>query len=396
MKLVDNEQCTGCGACVKKCPKEAILFNDDSEGFPTPVIDNSKCINCGLCNRVCPAIHMPETHGIQESYAAQIIDETILMDSTSGGVFTALSRVVFRQSGVVYGCIWDKNYNAVICRAETEEGIQPMRGSKYVWSYAAAVFPEIEEMLNEGRTVMFSGLPCQVAGLKNYLMRDYETLFTIDFLCSGSPSPMAFQKYLDTICHTSDKDKLNLKFRDKNPYGVGVHITYTGKRKASRLSEHISNSYYYSFFSHLIDRRSCYKCPYGTDLRISDITIGDYWGVSNYHQGMDVRAGISALMVNSDKGKVYLNSIKDTVQLSKTKKENIAKANNLGLDGQKRNREIPAIRDDFFKILQTNGWKKADRKYLCNAKRYKLWIKSKLSPQILGKVKKIKRMVRRY
>jgi len=389
MKLVDSTHCTGCGACIQSCPKKAISYKDDAEGFPTPQIDNDLCVNCGMCEKVCPALHMPETHPIQAAYAAQILDRDALKDSTSGGLFTAFSREIFRRGGVVYGCVWDKNYNAVVRKAENEEEMKPMRSSKYVWSYAADTFPEIKALLEAGRTVLFAGLPCQAAGLKKYLRKNYEQLFILDFLCSGTPSPLAFNKYLDTICRPSARENLHLKFRDKNPYGVGVHITYNGqKKKTAPAGEHITNPYYYSFYSHLIDRRSCYECPYGTDQRISDLTICDYWGIANYHSDMDIKSGVSGLMVGTDKGSALLEAVKDQVQLVPTKKENIGKANNLLLNGQKRSRQVPEIRDVFFETLRTQGWTKAERRYLYTPKRMKMWIKTTKPVRFLAKIKR--------
>ncbi len=362
--LAEKERCTGCGACKETCPKGAISFLPDQEGFPSPVIDDEKCIRCGMCEKACPALHMPETHAIQAAYAAQINDEAALKDSTSGGLFTAFAREAFRRDGVVYGCVWDDEYHAVIRKAENEEEIKPMRGSKYVWSWAGDAFPEIKAYLESGRTVLFTGLPCQAAGLKSYLKKNYDNLLLVDCLCSGAPSPMALDLYLDTICKKEDRKNLNLKFRDKDPYGVGVHITYTGKKKRIKKGEHIRNPYYWSFYTRLVDRESCYQCPYGSGDRVSDITIGDFWGISEYHQEFKVRDGVSALLVNSDKGKQFLAGLTPGLNLSETDPMNIAKENNLFIGNRKRNIHKPLNRADFFSVLKEKGWKAAERRFL--------------------------------
>lgn len=390
MELAAHDICTGCGACAKACPRQAIQYKNDDEGFPTPYIQKDKCIECGICNKVCPALNITKTYTIQAAYAAQALDKDILKDSTSGGLFTVFSREIFRRSGVVYGCVWDDQYNAIVKCATNEEEVKPMRGSKYVWSWAGDTFPEIKKHLDDGRIVLFTGLPCQVAGLKNYLVKEYDNLYLLDSLCSGVPSPLAFRKYLETICSPEKLATLNLKFRDKVPYGVGVHITYRGKKnKTLPVGEHITNPYYYSFFSHLIDRRNCYHCPYGSEQRLSDLTICDFWGVSNYHKDMDVKSGVSALMVNTDKGKLLLEVVKHELDLIPTEIENIRQANNLIHDGEKRNRKIPDIRDGFFSELKNNGWQTAERKYLYNQARFKQWLKLKIPSDVLSVVKKL-------
>lgn len=362
--LATKEQCTGCGACKAICPKNAISFTPDEEGFPSPVVNNEECVHCGMCEKICPALHMPETHTIQTAYAAQIKDKEALKSSTSGGVFTAFAREVFRRGGVVYGCVWDEQYNAVIRKAENEEEMKPMRGSKYVWSWAGDSFREIKQYLDCGRFVMFTGLPCQVAGLKSYLKKTYDNLLLVDFLCSGAPSPMALDYYLDTICDRKDRKHLNLKFRDKEPYGVGVHITYSGKKKNIKKGEHIRNSYYWSFYTRLIDRESCYHCPYGYGNRVSDITMGDYWGISEYHHEFNIREGVSALLVNSEKGRQFIFGLESKIKISETDPINISKGNNLFIGEKKRNINKPLNREQFFSILNDKGWKAAERKFL--------------------------------
>lgn len=385
--LAAKDRCTGCGACGEICPKGAISFQPDAEGFPFPVILKEKCIRCGACERACPALNTPETQSVREAYAAQINDRDVLMESTSGGVFSALSSAVFRLGGTVYGCVWDPEYNAVISRAENGEQIAPMHGSKYVWSRAGDSYPKVKSDLEEGRTVLFSGLPCQVAGLRGYLGKEYEQLYTLDCLCSGAPSPLALKAYLRTVVPSGNYDDLNLKFRDKIPYGVGVHITHKGKR-AKRRAEHITNPYYYSFYSRMIDRESCYSCPYGTDSRISDLTMGDYWGVSRFHPEMNVRDGISALLINTEKGRELFDAIQADVTVVPTLAENIAKENNLSIGKVKPFRR-PKNRDRFLAAIAADGWKKAERKYLFNRNRFKSWLKAVMPGRIVRMGKRL-------
>lgn len=388
MKLAEPSVCTGCGACEKACPQCAIYFQDDNEGFSTPHIQNDKCIECGICNKVCPALHMPKTHTIQAAYAAQILDKEALKDSTSGGVFTVLSQEIFRRGGVVYGCVWDKEYNAVVRKAENEEEMKPMRGSKYVWSWAGDNFPEIEQYLKEGRTVMFTGLPCQVAGLKNYLKKDYDRLYLVDFFCGGAPSPYVFHEYLKTITKDIPIEQLDFKLRDKEKYGVGVHISYQTKHGRVHQS-YIKNPYFFAYHTKVFHRQPCYHCQYRYEQRVEDITIGDYWGVEKFHPEFDIRAGVSALLINSEKGAELLGSVKQKIQLGETTVPHIAEGNNLTLGNVKKEFNAPRFRDAFFRTLKTKGWTAAERKYLYNRTRLKLWLKGKIPAKYILVLKKV-------
>lgn len=374
--LAPKELCTGCGACKAACHKNAVIFQSDKEGFPFPAVMEEQCVQCGMCMKACPVLNAPHKQTIKEAFAAQVKNKDLLMESTSGGIFGAFSNAVFSMGGVVYGCIWDTEYNAIFSRAENEVQLMPMHGSKYVWSWAGDVYRSVKEDLDRRTLVLFVGLPCQVAGLQTYLGKKYQNLLTIDFLCSGSPSPMALKSYLKTICGDTDLSNLNLKFRDKDPHGVGVHITYNGQNnKGKRLGQHITNPYYYSFYLRLIDRISCFHCQYGSDERVSDLTMGDYWGVSQYHSDMNVRDGISALLINTEKGGEFFNRIRQDVIAVSTLKENIARGNNLSI-GNLRQYNKPQIREAFLNTIYSNGWKAAEQKYLHNFSRLKRYLKA--------------------
>lgn len=388
MKLTNPKICTGCGACMKSCPKQAIVYKDDAEGFPTPYIINEKCIDCGICNAVCPALYQPSTEKARAAYAAQIKDRDTLKNSTSGGVFSLLAREIFRRGGVVYGCAWDAQYNAVITKAENEAELAPMRGSKYVWSWVGDTFPEIKAYLESGKTVLFTGLPCQVAGLKNYLKQPYENLYLMDFFCGGAPSPYAFRKYIDTLTKHVPLESLDFKFRDKEHHGHGVNITYASPKGKVHQS-YIRNPYFFAYHSKVFHRSACYQCQYRYENRIADITMGDYWGVEKFHPTMKIRAGVSAVLVNSEQGAALLQTVQNEVQLVETKIESIAAGNNLTLGDKKVQFYAPGFRNAFFKTLRTQGWTAAEHKYLYNKTRLRLWIKQKLPKKYITMIKKV-------
>lgn len=379
IRIIDiqtRENCTGCGACKAICPKDAISFCDDEAGFLYPQMEKGKCIQCGMCESVCPVLNKQKTQTVKEAFAVQSINRALLRESTSGGVFGIIATSIFSLGGVVYGCVWDEAYNAVFSRAENVAQLSPMHGSKYVWSWAGNVLKNVKEDLDKGTLVLFSGFPCQVAGLNAYLNKAYENLITLDFLCSGAPSPMALKSYLRTISTDENLSDLNLKFRDKDPLGVGVHITYKGQKKQIiQKGQHITNPYYYSFYCHLTNRTCCYSCQYSSEERVSDLTMGDYWGVSAFHNDMNAFNGISALTVNTNKGSNILRLIEKDAIIAPSKLENIAKNNNL-LIGKLKSYNRPREREAFLERVRTRGWKSAERRYLINSSRVKRLLKA--------------------
>ena len=391
VELASREKCTGCGACKAICPKGAITFQADSEGFPSPVIDNDICIHCRQCENACPALNKPETHSIISAYAAQLKDQQALFNSTSGGVFIALAREVFRRGGVVFGCVWDDDYNAVIRKAENEDELRPMQGSKYVWSWAGDAFPEVKAQLNAGRTVLYTGMPCQIAGLRKYLNKDYDNLYTVGFLCGGAPSPLAFHEYLKTITNDVPLNRLDFKLRDKDRYGVGVHITYNSA-KGKVYQTYIQNPYFFAYHTKVFHRRPCYQCQYRYEQRVEDITFGDYWGLDNYHNEFDTVKGVSGVLVNTPKGTELFDTVRDQMKVIPTKLKDLAAANNLTLGDARKTFHIPAYRDAFIACMKDRGYKSAERKYLYNKTRLKLWLKQfmpkkykKLLKKLLGR-----------
>lgn len=388
MELAKAYDCTGCGACEQKCPQKAIFFADDHEGFPTPHIQKDKCIECGLCNKVCPAINMPRTNPIREAYAVQLLDKSALRESTSGGVFSALAKEILSRGGVVYGCIWNKDCKAVVCRADTEKGINPMHGSKYVWSWAGDTFPEIKNCLERGTSVLFSGLPCQAAGLRNFLGKEYDNLFILSFFCGGAPSPLAFHKYLRTITKSIPLSQLDFKFRDKTKEGVGIHISYNTKYKR-KYESYVANSFFYAYAKKTCHRLSCYHCQYRYKDRIEDITMGDYWGIEKYHSEFDINDGVSAVLINSNKGQSLFKAASKDLKVSVTDHNNIAKGNNLTLDERRIEFNIPECREEFFRTLKEHGWVAADRKYLWDRERTRLWVRSVIPKSIKKILKKL-------
>ena len=196
IKILDKKDCCGCNACVQKCPKHCITMKEDKEGFLYPNVDENVCIDCHICEKVCPVLNQNMERMPLNVYVGKNPNEEIRIKSSSGGLFTMLAEQVIDDIGVVFGATFNEKWTVVHDYVETKEGLAKFRGSKYVQSNIGNSFKKAMDFLNEGRKVLFSGTPCQIAGLKNYLRKDYDNLITVDFICHGVPSPGVFRTYL--------------------------------------------------------------------------------------------------------------------------------------------------------------------------------------------------------
>ncbi len=310
-----DSKCTGCGACMQKCPKNCIKMEIGDLGFKYPVVDENLCIKCNLCDKVCPIDKEVETPEFQKLYAVSHDDTDVLMKSTSGGFFTAIAEWVIKKGGIVYGCAYDENLFPITIGVESIDGLEKLRGSKYVQSDTTSIYKDIELNLKNDRTVLFTGTPCQVDGLKKFLGKDYSDLITCDLICHGVPSSKYFLDYIHYLeCKTNMKIQ-DFSFRDKANKGWGLSGTYSGISNKNR--KHISkklfyfNSYYYSYFlAGEIYRESCYTCKYANMNRVGDFTLGDFWGVEALNIPFSTENGCSLIVVNSEKGEEIFKNLK--------------------------------------------------------------------------------------
>lgn len=348
--------CTGCCACLNVCPKKAIKMQPDSEGFLRPLIEKEKCINCGMCFQICPAENNDayENFRTPELYALAADDE-IRMKSSSGGVFTVFAEEMLKSGGYVAGAAWTKECKVEHRLISKIDEISALRGSKYVQSNIGNVFFEIRTKLEENQRVLFTGTPCQVAGLKHYLKRDYPKLITIDIVCHGCPSPKAFHSYLMSELKS---DRLNdiaeINFRDKKKHGWGHSINIKLKNGIEYDHSRNESSWYESFINGLNIRPSCGSCRYAKLPRQGDITMGDFWGFGKYFPDTDIDAskGISLLAVNSQKGKEAFENIKSHFTFIRTITLDMAKTDNGNLTGSPKTDD--KSRECFFSLLNDN------------------------------------------
>jgi len=311
--------CTGCGACHSICPQQCIAMEQDNEGFLYPSIDEANCIKCAKCENICPHCMMREkARKPLHIYASKNPDDEVRYQSSSGGVFSLFAEHVIGESGVVFGARFNDVWEVVHGYAEASEDIAAFRGSKYVQSVTGDTYVQAKEFLESGRKVLYSGTPCQIAGLKAFLQREYNNLFTVDFVCYGVPSPLVWKKYLSeiidrVICCTNI---INVNFRDKR-HGWNktfiFSITYSNNEKIFSFTEASNvNHYMRGFFQNLYLRPSCYNCPVKSFKSGSDITVADYWGIKNILPEFDDGKGTSLVIVNTEKAlKIYSSLCKN-------------------------------------------------------------------------------------
>lgn len=311
--IKDKTQCCGCSSCAQRCPKQCITLAQDEEGFLYPQVDTNICIDCGLCEKVCPILTAKQSHEPLKVFAAKNPDDNIRKESSSGGIFTMLAESFIREGGVVFGARWDKDWNVVHDYTETIEGIKVFRGSKYVQSNINGAYQQAEAYLKQGRKVLFSGTPCQIAGLKAFLQKENDNLITVEVACHGVPSPMVWTKYLNEVISTRNIRSINeINFRNKkygwNSYHFSIdYINHNGKSN-TMIHPHGDNPFYRGFLNHLYIRPSCYACKSKGCASGADITIADFWGIDKLDRALDDNKGYSTLIANTAKGLAAIKS----------------------------------------------------------------------------------------
>lgn len=322
MLTVDYEKCTGCGACVQRCPKQCISWTQREFGFRYPQIDKDACVNCGQCEKVCPIDKALEVSAEQKAYAAVHKDDEVLAKSTSGGAFTAIADAVFAQDGIVYGAAMLDGMQVKHIRTSGKDDFEGLRSSKYLQSDTGTTYQMVEQDLKQGKTVLYSGTPCQIDGLKNFLGKDYENLYTVDIVCHGVGSQAYFDKYMDYARERYGKIKA-LRFRSKEyagwSCGGGVVVVVDSSDCLKKIPYRDFDNYYYSYFlSGDIYRKSCYSCKYANTNRVGDFTLGDYWGVEALNLPLQTENGCSLLLVNNRHAMQLLDEIESLDRVETT------------------------------------------------------------------------------
>lgn len=312
---VSFQKCSNCGGCYNICPVNAITVRE-SGLFYTPILDESKCTHCGLCEKICPIENQVKTQNVHCAYGAIHNDEEMLRKSSSGGVFTAIAESILSDGGVVFGAAYTEDLKEVEMRSTQEVSLEELRRSKYVESKPGHSFREVKKYLENGTKVLYCGAPCQIAGLKSYLRKDFENLITCDFSCGGMPSHKIYRQWLEGIEKKLGAKVCEVNFRPKtygwNNYAIKV-CTQNGKVYSKWA---FADPYYDCFLgTHFSVRDYCLECQFSNN-HYADIILADFWKHRAISKISNRNKGISLVITNSPKGEALISSLAKTLALT--------------------------------------------------------------------------------
>ena len=296
--ISEKKNCCGCSACVQRCPKQCISLTEDEEGFLYPYVNEESCVECGLCEKICPILNPQEETFPLQVIAAKNTNTEERLGSSSGGLFLPLAKSIINEGGIVFGADYDSNWEVHHVGVENVSGLYALMMSKYLQSRIENTYKEAEKFLKCGRKVMFVGTPCQIAGLHGFLRHKvYPNLLTIDVVCHGAPSPGVWRQYLAETYSEEEFIKSRLK-------------AAAGKNTVLLSDIHYDNVYMKGFLSNLYLRPSCHDCKCKDGKHHSDISLGDFWGIDKFNPSFDDDKGVSLVLINTPKGKEFLQKVK--------------------------------------------------------------------------------------
>ncbi len=383
-----GDKCVGCHACEQACPVTCIEFKENQEGFCYPAIKKDKCIDCNKCANICPVLNKPKVNKIKQVYAGWVLKQDIIKKSSSGGVFASFAQSVLSENGKVYGCAYDDKLNPRHIGIDDISELFKLQGSKYAESDIGNIYSEIEKQLKKGEKVLFSGTPCQCAGLRGYLGKEYDNLIVIDIICHGVPSRKLFKSYIRFLECKKRGRLVSFDFRNKDKHGWSLTYKYKiVKRKRIKEYQGIASlsSYYYGFLAGFMYRQSCYQCPFANPNRISDITLGDYWGIEKIDPDNNNYQGVSAIIVNTETGKRLLEKVSGEVQLAESTFEKVSIQNSNLLHPTSKNQ----LREVIYTEYQKYGYEYIAKKYLRTPHYCLELVKSAIPNDKRQKIKKI-------
>ena len=369
IKLCERSLCTGCMSCRQSCAHNAIDITTIDD-FDYPFINNQVCVQCGRCISACPIINKKK-EGIKHKdsnicFAAWHKNDTIRKNSSSGGVFSAFCSYIFSKGGVVFGAAWD-DMKLKHIGVQDDKDLRKIRRSKYVQSDTSVSYIEVKKSLSIGKTVLFSGTPCQIAGLYAFLnYKNYPDLFTIDVICQGVPSPHLFNQYIKEIEGKYKKNVIDVNFRNKKrgwrTSSKMLEVFFSkGKHRINKFLFLHNNSYYRAFYKEYFMRPSCYDCSFKNSTRgyYSDITIGDFWRIGNTipFYDKDKEKGVSVILVNTEKGQCLFDNCKSIIEYRNRTWEEFA--TNGGIYCSK----CPTTNNEARIFLKNHSWEQTQKKY---------------------------------
>ena len=348
---LDLKNCTGCHACYSSCPKKIIKMVSNKEGFLVPTIEMDKCVSCNICINACPVLNKKEIETENHVFGCYNLNHQQRLESASGGVFRVLAEEVIKNNGYVFGAGFNKEFQLEHMCASNMVELKLLLGTKYIQSKIGNTYNQAKELLEKGKYVLFSGTTCQIRGLKSFLKKDYDNLFTIDLICHGVPSPMVWNDYLD------EKGRKHLKkiiTRDKT-YGMNnapiVFIYDNGKETKEAYNE---NLYLKGFIHNLYLRESCFNCKFKGISRISDITIGDFWGLEYFDNSQQNDYGISVMISHNHRIDSFMKLLNNKMFIKEYPLEAAYTFNECLIKPVK----MPRERNIFFRKYKENGFDK--------------------------------------
>lgn len=388
INITDKSQCCGCNACGDVCAKHAITFKTDIEGFWYPEVNKGLCTECGLCEKVCPIINIKNLKKNDYPKPAHTIaavnkNMRVRWNSTSGGAYTALAEVMLEQGGYVTGAIYNEGFTGVHNYVSNNpDDLEKLRSSKYLQSNAEGLFKEIRDLLVKGEKVLACGTPCQMAALRSFLRKDYDNLIIVDFVCRGVNSPKVYRAYLDSLEKKFGSKVAYVKAKNKELGWRNLTRKVTFENGQSYYGIHMDDDFRRGYHTNVFCRPSCYDCKFKEFPRIADITIADYWGIEKVDPNLDNNIGTSMMLLNSNKGIAFFESLKYKLEYRETTFEAIL-GGNIAL--RKSIEPAKINRDAFFKDLDDRDFDYVTAKYYPKAEKkhgVKAYLKYNVRPKI--------------
>lgn len=368
INIKNKADCCGCSACISICGKKAIQFVADSEGFNYPQVDKEKCVNCNLCDTVCPIQSRKQTDKTVETplqyKAVRIKDQDILQNSSSGGAFSILANIVFDLGGVVCGVEYSDNGMARHTIIESKNELYKLRGSKYVQSDILGTYEKVKGILKTGRHLLFSGTPCQIDGLKQFLRKDYTNLWTVDLICHSIPSPLIFKEYMSYCTKVLGHEIVSIDMRYKRTYGWSHRFSYRFlyKNGKSTIDPPYVVNWGRLFFSEMINRPSCGDCQYTNLNRVGDFTIADFWDDDKKRPDIYSKEGTSLLLINTEKSKSLFEGNSEEYYAWDITREEALQPCLCHVTKQSKRR------DEFWNYYYNNGFDASYKKFFADSR----------------------------
>lgn len=362
---IPKAQCCGCGACANVCPTRCVTMREDEEGFLYPVTDAAKCVRCGLCEQVCvPADKSRVTvAAVRQAFGAMTLDEETRRESSSGGIFYELARSVIQRGGCAFGVAMDDDCKgASFAKAETEAGLRKLMTSKYLQASVGEAYREMERELKAGREVLFTGTPCHVNALRLYLRCrnvNEDKLFCADVICHGTPSPKLWRAYANEFERSRNAALTNVSFRCKEESWRNFGMSMESRARERLFIPMERDPYMKLFLSNYSLRPSCYTCA-SKAFRLSDLTLGDFWGIENVLPSLDDAKGTSLVLLRTEKGQRMFDDVRENLRYEETMYQDAVRGN----FPEYKSVACPARRDEFFRDAEVLTVKELCKKYV--------------------------------